>query len=173
MLFRSGLLTVTPALLTVTADDKSKVSGENNPALTATFNGFVNDDTQGSAVSGSPVITTTAITSSPVGSYPITIAVGSLTAANYTFGFVDGTLAITPSQVVAPPGALTLQVNQGIATITFSGTPGAHYAIQATAALGGNWDLLDTVTANAEGLATFTDSNAGNFASRFYRAALP
>ena len=169
----NALLTVTPALLTVTADDKSKVSGENNPALTASFTGFVNGDTQGSALSGSPAITTTADTTSPAGSYPITIAIGSLTAANYTFGFVDGTLIVSPAQVVAPPGALTSQVNNGIATITFLGTPGAHYAIQATAALGGSWDVLDTVTADENGIVTFTDPAAGTFASRFYRAALP
>src|SRR5205807_4631414 len=43
--FVNGTLTVTPASLTVTADNKSKVYGATNPALTATITGYVNGDT--------------------------------------------------------------------------------------------------------------------------------
>jgi len=48
-----------------------------------------------SGVSGSPSLTTTAITTSPVGSYTITAALGSLSAGNYSFSFVNGNLSIT------------------------------------------------------------------------------
>ena len=40
-----GTLTVTPAALTITADNKSKVYGAALPALTASYSGFVNGDT--------------------------------------------------------------------------------------------------------------------------------
>ena len=43
--FVAGTLTVTPAALTITADDKSKVYGAALPALTASYSGFVNGDT--------------------------------------------------------------------------------------------------------------------------------
>ena len=43
--FHGGLLQITPAVLTVTADDKSRVYGNPNPVLTARYSGFVNGDT--------------------------------------------------------------------------------------------------------------------------------
>ncbi len=44
----AGTLTVTPAALTITADNKSKVYGAALPALTASYSGFVNGDTAAS-----------------------------------------------------------------------------------------------------------------------------
>jgi hypothetical protein len=69
--------------------------GTTNPSFTYTMTGFVNGDTQASATSGTPSLTTSAITSSPVGNYAITAAVGTLSVANYTFLFVNGTLEVT------------------------------------------------------------------------------
>ena len=68
-----GTLTVTPATLTVTADNLTRPQGEINPPLTYTFSGFVNGDTTG-VVSGTPILATTATTASPDGQYPITIS---------------------------------------------------------------------------------------------------
>jgi hypothetical protein len=53
----------------------------------------VNGDTA-AVLSGYPLLTTTATTASAPGSYPITGAVGTLAAANYTFSFVSGTLTV-------------------------------------------------------------------------------
>ncbi len=93
----AGQLTVTQAPLTVTADAKSKVAGSANPALTATLSGFVlGQSLATSGVSGAASCSTTATAASPAGSYPITCVVGSLAAANYSFGpFVAGTLTVT------------------------------------------------------------------------------
>src|SRR5262249_29197521 len=44
----NGTLTVTAATLTITANDKSKVYGTANPALTVSYSGFVNGDTAAS-----------------------------------------------------------------------------------------------------------------------------
>src|SRR5205085_2210565 len=65
-----------------------------NPSFTATITGFVNGDNAG-VVSGSAGLTTTATPASPAGTFPITAARGSLSAANYTFAFVNGTLTVT------------------------------------------------------------------------------
>src|SRR5207245_5339733 len=71
-------LTITKATLTVTADNKTKVLNAANPPLTASFTGFKNGETLAtSGVTGSPSLTTTATTTSPVGSYPITAATGT------------------------------------------------------------------------------------------------
>src|SRR6185503_6325515 len=87
--FVAGTLTVTPATLTITAEDKSKVYGAALPALTASNAGFVNGDTVASL--DTPVsLSTTETASSDVGTYPITASGAS--DANYTISFVVGTL---------------------------------------------------------------------------------
>src|SRR5262249_23674933 len=65
--FANGTLTVTPALLTVTANDATKIYGQANPALGDSITGFVNGD-NASVVSGSASLNTSATTGSGVGS---------------------------------------------------------------------------------------------------------
>src|SRR5262249_30009095 len=86
--------TVTPASLTVTADDKSKVYGQPNPTLTARYTGFVNGDTPASLTTP-PTLTTPATTGSGAGTYPITA--GGASSPDYTIGYVPGTLLVTPA----------------------------------------------------------------------------
>ena len=117
-----GTLSVSPATLTVTADDLTRPQGEINPPLTYTFSGLVNGDTTG-VVSGTPILSTTATIASPNGQYPITIAVGTLSATNYDFSTVDGTLTIadTPATTIiltANPGSTTTYGQ----TVTFTAT---------------------------------------------------
>jgi hypothetical protein len=73
-------ITIAKAALTVTADNASRAFGQENPAFTATIPGFVRGDTA-AVVSGAVEFTTTATTDSVTGSYPITRAGGSLSAA--------------------------------------------------------------------------------------------
>src|SRR5436305_1852844 len=88
--FANGQLTVTPASLTVTADDKSRQYGDANPVFTASYGGFKNGEKlAASGLTGRPGFAPTATaTSSVAGSpYTITAAVGTLAAGNYTFSF--------------------------------------------------------------------------------------
>jgi hypothetical protein len=88
-------LTVNKAPLTIKANDLTKPQGDPNPTLTVTYTGFVNGET--AAVLGSSLtVTTTATTTSPAGTYPITPS--GATAANYTITLVPGTLTVTPRQ---------------------------------------------------------------------------
>ncbi|MCW2975666.1 MAG: hypothetical protein JWM06_947 [Actinomycetia bacterium] len=97
----AGKITILPATLTVTANNTAIVAGQAIPALTATITGFKNGQTLAtSGVTGSPACTTTATTTSPVGTYPIVCTVGTLSATNYGFSFVAGTLTVAP---VTPP----------------------------------------------------------------------
>jgi 6-phosphogluconolactonase (cycloisomerase 2 family) len=98
-----GDLIVTKAQLTVTADNQARLYGDPNPTLTYAISGFVNGDTI-AVVSGAADCSTTATQASPVGTYPITCAIGTLAAQNYVFAFVPGTLMVNP----AP---LTVNVN--------------------------------------------------------------
>jgi MBG domain (YGX type)/Galactose oxidase, central domain/Kelch motif len=91
-------LTITKAPLTVTADNKTMILHDVLPTFTATFSGFKNGETLAtSGVTGTPSLTTTATSASPVGTYPIVAALGTLAANNYSFTFVNGTLTIAYS----------------------------------------------------------------------------
>jgi hypothetical protein len=85
--------TVTPAVLTVTAQNASMAYGSPVPSLQAGITGFVNGDTA-SVVSGAPALSTTATSTSPLGYYAITASQGTLAATNYSFVFVNGVLDI-------------------------------------------------------------------------------
>ena len=85
-------LTVNKAMLTITADDKTKVEGEENPELTVSYSGFKNGEDK-TVLTTQPTVTTTATTNSPVGTYPITAS--GAEAQNYDFTYVNGTLTVT------------------------------------------------------------------------------
>ncbi|WP_460490181.1 BspA family leucine-rich repeat surface protein, partial [Belliella aquatica] len=89
-----GVLEVTKASLTITADDKDKVYGSENPALTFTYTGLVNGDTK---VATESSISTTATANSGVGSYPITLTGGS--DPNYDISLADGVLEVTKASL--------------------------------------------------------------------------
>ena len=125
--FIPGTLTVSKAPLTVAANSASMVFGAALPTFTSNFSGFVNGDTAATAVTGAAVFSTTATADSPVGTYPITAALGTLAANNYSLS------------LGSTPGVLTVAA-QG-QTITFAALPNrllgdAPFALTATASSG-------------------------------------
>ena len=99
--FVPGTLWIMQAPLTITANNVSVQQGASLPALTYTPTGFVNGETA-AVLSGAPIETTTETTTSPVGTYPISISQGTLSALNYTFNFVAGTLTVTQAPTISP-----------------------------------------------------------------------
>ncbi|MGB8436001.1 MAG: MBG domain-containing protein, partial [Burkholderiales bacterium] len=91
--FVNGQLVITPANLTITADNLTRPYGDANPPLTATFTGLTNGDTA-AAIPG-VALATPAVPASNVGSYVITVTSGANT--NYTITYVNGQLSITPA----------------------------------------------------------------------------
>ena len=122
--YSAGTLTITKATgtLTLTSTNGTSVYGTTpNVAGNFTLTGFVGADTQASACTGSPSITTTATATSPVGTYPITAANGTLvcSSANATYTLTDvstGQLTITKAT-----GSLTLTSTNG--TSVYGTTP--------------------------------------------------
>ncbi|MDR3764762.1 MAG: chitobiase/beta-hexosaminidase C-terminal domain-containing protein [Acidobacteriota bacterium] len=126
----SQSLVVSAAVLTVTANTTSYAYPfdtsvlVNEVASLYSVTGFVNSDTQSSALTGQPQLTTTATSTSMGGtSYPLSFVVsstgtsGTLSAANgnYTFSFVSGTLNITGTpdfSVSASSSSITMAVGQ-------------------------------------------------------------
>jgi hypothetical protein len=91
---------VSPAPLTISADNQTMTYGSPLPALTVSYAGLVNGDTPAvftSAGNSPPVASTTATQTSDVvaGGYPITV--GGAVDPNYTITYVSGTLTITPA----------------------------------------------------------------------------
>lgn len=92
-------ISVAPAPLTITADNKAMVAGQPLPQLTASYSGLVNGDTPASL--DTPVaLSTTATSASPAGTFPI-IASGAADP-NYTITFVAGTLTVRDAKVYLP-----------------------------------------------------------------------
>ena len=85
---------VSRAVLQVTASNASMLVGGTLPSLTYSITGFVSGDTQASAVTGAPSLTTLA-TGASIGEYPIAITTGTLASTNYTFTFTSGYLYVT------------------------------------------------------------------------------
>jgi len=91
--------TVTPAPLTITADNKTKPYGAVNPPLTVSYSGFVNKD-KAAQLSTLPTVSTTATTTSPIGQYPVTAS--GADSPNYTFTYIPGILSINPAGLIIP-----------------------------------------------------------------------
>ena len=98
--YTTGTLTVNKAVLSVTADAKTKSYGATDPAFTVTDSGLVNGET--AAVLGGTLAFTRA-SGENVGSYLITPS--GLTSANYTITFNTGTLSITPAALTVTASA--------------------------------------------------------------------
>jgi hypothetical protein len=84
--------TVNKALLSITADNKTKAYGADLPSLTLTYSGWKNGDTT-RALTTVPQPVTTATKTADAGTYPINIS--DAAAANYTFEYHSGVLTIT------------------------------------------------------------------------------
>src|SRR2546422_4966318 len=70
--FVDGPLTISPAALTITADNQSMIYGSSLPTLTANYSGLANGDTADSLATP-PTLTTTATASSHVADNPYSI----------------------------------------------------------------------------------------------------
>ena len=105
-------ITVNKALLTVTADDKTRRYGDENPELTYQYSGFVLDDTADSPSFTvgltAPDISCAAVANTPyLSSVPIVPSGGEST--NYTFEYVEGQLTVNerrPVTVTALTGCI-------------------------------------------------------------------
>ncbi|NVN97854.1 MAG: MBG-2 domain-containing protein [Geobacteraceae bacterium] len=155
-------LVINKKTLNVAAQNESRPYNTDNPTLTPSYTGFAYGDTT-AVLTGTPVITTAATKTSPVGSYDIDVAVGSLTAANYSFSFTKGILAVgLASQTIAftalPAKTYGESTFELLATggdsgnsITFASSNTAVAAVSGT-----------TVTIVGAGTTTITASQAGN-----------
>jgi sugar lactone lactonase YvrE len=162
----NGILTVNPAVLTVTAASAAGTYGSAMPALTFNITGFVNGDSA-TVVSGVPTLSTTATATSPAGVYPVTAAVGSLAAANYTFTCVPGelTIAKAPAKVTANNQSIT--VGNAVPTLTYTVT-GLVNGDTTASALSGTPTLTTTATSSSAAGSYAITIAAGSMTAKNY-----
>jgi hypothetical protein len=92
VVINNGTLTVTPAPLSIVADDVTRTAGQPNPAFTGTITGIKNGDditathdspaTVGSEAGAYPIIPTLKDASGRIGNYAVTISNGTLTVTH-------------------------------------------------------------------------------------------
>lgn len=87
--YNTAQFEITKAMLVVTADNKSKVYGDENPVLTGKLEGVVGND----AIEAT--YNTVATVASPVQAYPITPSLSGAALSNYEVEKKDGVLTIT------------------------------------------------------------------------------
>ena len=174
----NGAYAIGPAALAVTAANQTMTYGAAVPALTASYSGFVNGDNV-SRLTNQPTITTTAISSSPAGAYPIT-ASGAVDP-NYTITYQAGTMTVQRAAltVTANPASMTyggtvpalavsyagfvngdnvssLTASPTITTTATSSSPAGGYPIAATGAADPNYTITYQTGTLTVGKATLT-----------------
>ena len=113
----SGTLTVTPASLTITAVNQTKVYGAALPTLTAGYSGFVNGDTSASLTT-QPTLLTTATASSHVSGNPYTITASGAVDPNYSIIYAAGILTVTPAPLTITADNQTKTYGAALPTLT-------------------------------------------------------
>ncbi len=164
---------ITQASLTAVASNISRVFGAAN-SLGYTLSGLVNGDTASTIVTGTPALATTAVRTAPTGTYPVTIAAGTLAltasgSIDYsTPAYSNGTLTVTggavqsiafaglPNFSVGSTALLTAQASSGLPVV---------YTVSGPATISGS-----ALTVTAAGTVTVTATQSGN---SNYGAAAP
>ena len=132
----SAVVIITPAPLTVTANDQTVTYGGSTPAYTARYSGFVGGETDITLDASSLAFDCTYAPGSPVNTYPITPK--GLTWSNYQITYAQGTLTVDPAaQVLTVNGyndvydgsAHSVAVAGDLtgATVTYKTDPGGVY----------------------------------------------
>ena len=178
--YSNGSLTVSPAALTVTANNASKTYGQTATLLPTAFTatGLQNGETIAAVVESSAGTAATAgVAGSPYAITPSAASGGSFNPANYSIAYANGALTVNPAALTVTannasktygqtatlsPTAFTasgLQNGETISSVTetsagvaaIAGVAGSPYAITPSAASGGNFNPTNYSIAYANG----------------------
>jgi sugar lactone lactonase YvrE len=109
-----GVLTVSPAALTVAATNATRSYGVADPAFTGSISGIMNNDAITAAYAAN------ATTASPVGPYAIVPTLSGAALSNYTVNASNGVLTVTAAPLVV--AANNASRGYGAANPAFTGT---------------------------------------------------
>lgn len=180
-----GVLTITPAALTVTANSATKTYGQAITLSPSAFTsaGLQNGDTIAAVTEASPgVLATAGVAGSPYAIVPSNAAGGTYVPANYTTTYLPGVLSVTPAAlqvtadsvgktygqaIVLGPTAFTAVglkngdtiggVTEGSSgAVATAAVAGGPYAITASNAVGGSYTPANYATTYHSGALTVT-----------------
>jgi gliding motility-associated-like protein len=144
-----GEISVGKATITAAADNKGKIYGESNPALTISYSGFKNSEDT-AAIDSPPVASTPATDSSDAGSYPVILS--AATDNNYDITNVDGILTIGKVTLTVTADDKSRIYGEANPVLTFSYNGFVF---------GNDEEVLDTIpTASTDAIAS---SNTGTY----------
>ncbi len=143
-----GVFTITPATVTVTADNKSKVYGTEDPDLTWTAEGFQNNDNEEMLT-----VSISRAEGNYVGDYTITPS-GDAVQGNYNVEYVDGTFSILPTVVFTTDPMPTAICSEGSISVAFDATIAGE---NGTMSFAWSRNHTDDVTGTAEGTGNIED----------------
>ena len=158
---------ISTAPLTITANDQVKICGQPNPALTASYSGFIGgDDTN--------VLTTPAIliTSATAGSAPglYSIIANGADAVNYTISYVNGTLTVDSAPQLSSTCSSVGGNNQFV--MSWPTLSNQTYQVQYTASLSAPaWTPFGSPVTGT-GAAVVVTNNMGALPQCFFRLEL-
>jgi len=150
---------INPALLTVTANDKCKMCGQPNPALTASYSGFISgEDTN--VLTSPAILNTTATINSAAGAYPITAS--GAAAANYAVNYDNGTLTVTVAPVVQLSCASVNVSGTSQFVVSWSTTTNQTYQLEYTTNLAAQaWTTVGGLLSGTGATLAVTNSMSG------------
>ena len=122
----AGLLTVTPASLTITANNQTEVYSMALPAPTVTFTGLVNGDsaaTFNKAPNVAPIVVSTDWPDGPVSGNPYALIALGAFDPDYNITYVPGTLTVTPAPATLTFGNLHLPYDGMPQAVTVNTSP--------------------------------------------------
>jgi gliding motility-associated-like protein len=162
--FVPGDFEVTKAVLTVTADNQTKIYGEANPALTFQYSGWLNGD-DAEDLTTKPSASTTVSVSSPVDVYTGAITVGGGVDENYNFFYNAADFSVTKA-------TLTVTANNK-SKIYGASEPLLDYTVTGTLFNGDASSVvtgitLSTATGAAASVGTHTITAAGGSADNYF-----
>ena len=143
-----GVFTITPATVTVTADNKSKVYGTEDPDLTWTAEGFQNNDNEEMLT-----VSISRAEGETVGTYTITPS-GDAVQGNYNVEYVTGTFSILPTVVFTTDPMPTAICSEGSISVAFDATIAGE---NGTMSFAWSRNHTDDVTGTAEGTGNIED----------------
>jgi subtilase family serine protease len=111
-----GDFTVNPAPLTVTASSGSMNYGGTSPTVTPTYSGFVNNETP-SSLTTQPTCSTTATSASSVSGNPYSTSCDGAVDSNYAFGYVEGSVTVTPAALTITAASPTMALGGPVPTV--------------------------------------------------------
>lgn len=100
--YRSGILTVNKAPLSVIVENADRLYGEANPTFKRSYLGFKLGDTENTAFSVRPTVSCSATKSSNVGEYPIIVS-GGISKNYEVMSYENGILTITKATAILTP----------------------------------------------------------------------